>query len=424
MLTYAEIVVLLNCRLRGGERAASDYFGDMRRLMHALGDPQDRVCAVHIAGTNGKGSTAAFVSAVAQCGGKKTGLFTSPHIERYNERIRVDGQAIADGEFVRLYTQVVAAAEQLALVLPGFSMLTAMAFCYFAEQRCALMVIETGLGGRYDATNIVKRPLCCALTAIDYDHTALLGTDIASITAEKCGIIKAGVPVVALEQRDEVNEIVADMARHVSAPLTVARARSITVRSGGLDGQRFSYGHWADIAIRLNGRYQLDNAAVALSICDVLLQSQLLSSRASVIAGMSAARWPGRLEIARRGNKIIVVDGAHNPQGARMLAQFIHEQHLDDAALVFAGLRGKDTHQVVRELGRVMTQAYITTVDNPLALGCDELAEIFGEAHIPAMCCDNVRAAIHAALAASDTVVVCGTLYLLAEARAFTNFEF
>ena len=229
---------------------------------------------------------------------------------------------------------------------------------------------------------------------------------------------------MALEQRDEVNEIVADMARHVSAPLTVARARSITVRSGGLDGQRFSYGHWADIAIRLNGRYQLDNAAVALSICDVLLQSQLLSSRASVSAGMSAARWPGRLEIARRGNKIIVVDGAHNPQGARMLAQFIHEQHLDDAALVFAGLRGKDTHQVVRELGRVMTQAYITTVDNPLALGCDELAEIFGEAHIPAMCCDNVRAAIHAALAASDTVVVCGTLYLLAEARAFTNFEF
>jgi len=415
---YIRICALISSRLSGGSRAADLQLLSMRRLMLACDNPQDKVPAVHIAGTNGKGSTAAYSYNIARAAGLRTGLFISPHLERFNERIVVDGREIADVDFVRLAQTVLTLTDSLQLQLSGFALLTAMAFLYFVEQDCALMVVETGLGGRFDATNVIAAPLVSVLTAIDYDHVKLLGESLAEIAAEKCGIIKPNCPVVALRQTGVVNSIIESAARSNNSWLQWCDRADIAVSAQGLDGLQFSYQNYADLKIALVGDYQLTNAVTALlAIAAVNQSGELVIGDDAIRSGLLATRWPGRLEVFVLPDHVLIIDGAHNPHGAGSLANFIKSQFSCKVALIFGSLRTKDTGGVIQALIPVTSRAYTINIDNPLALSAATLQELFVKNGIVTTACSSMAAALTAALANQRVIVICGSLYLVAEAR-------
>ncbi|MFA6075712.1 MAG: folylpolyglutamate synthase/dihydrofolate synthase family protein [Negativicutes bacterium] len=416
---YTEICLIISSRLSGGSLSADLQFAAMRRLMQDCGNPQDKVPAVHIAGTNGKGSTAAYIYNVAYAAKLKTGLFTSPHLERFNERIAVDGNEINDVDFVRLAKLVLLSAEQLQLALSGFAVLTAMAFLYFTEQGCDLMVIETGLGGRWDATNVISQPLVSVLTAIDYDHVKILGESLAEIALEKCGIIKPGCLVVALRQTVVVNSVIEKEARRNNANLRWCSRADITVINQNLTAQRFSYTDYGALTISLLGDYQLTNALAALLAVEAVNQSGKLKTitREAICCGLSTTRWPGRLEVIVLPNHTIIIDGAHNPQGAGMLADFVNANFMDAAAVIFGSLRTKDTGSVIECLSSIAASICTVSVDNPLALTAEQLRELFLKSGKTATACSSLTEAFTVAMAQHRLIVICGSLYLIAEAR-------
>ncbi|MEI6287230.1 MAG: folylpolyglutamate synthase/dihydrofolate synthase family protein [Bacillota bacterium] len=415
---YLRICALISSKLSGGSLAADLQFAAMRQMMQACDNPQDKVPAVHIAGTNGKGSTAAYVYSIAKSARLKTGLFTSPHLERFNERIVVDGVQISDNDFIRLANSLLALAEQSQLPLSGFALLAAMAFCYFVEQGCDLMIIETGLGGRWDATNVINRPLVSVITAIDYDHVKILGETLPEIALEKCGIIKPNCPVVALWQTAVVNELIQSQADHNNSLLRWCKRADIAVGECGLTGQRFSYANYPQLEIALLGDYQLTNAVSALLAVEAINQSgKLIITNDAICAGLAAARWLGRLEVFSLPGNTIIIDGAHNSQGARTLAEFVTANFPDKVALIFGSLRTKDTIQVIRQLSTIVDEVYTVSVDNSLALSAEQLQEMFLEINISANACASLEVALAAALLSKRTIVICGSLYLVGEAR-------
>ena len=415
---YNRICALISSRLSGGSLAADLQLASMRRLMQACANPQDKVPAIHIAGTNGKGSTAAYCYNIARAAQLRIGLFISPHLERFNERIVVDEREIADADFVRLANRVMKLADSMQLPLSGFAVLTAMAFLYFAEQNCALMVVETGLGGRFDATNVIAAPLVSVLTAIDYDHVKLLGSALPQIALEKCGIIKPHCPVVALRQAGIVNSVIESAASRNNSRLRWCDRAEIVVSAQGLDGLRFSYQNYADLEIALLGDYQLTNAVTALLAMAAINQSgELVIGDEAIRAGLLATRWPGRLEVFVLPDHVLIIDGAHNPQGADSLASFLKSQFSDKVALIFGSLRTKDTVGVIQALIPVTAKAYTIDIDNPLAIPATALRELFANNAVTATACSSMAAALTAALANQRVIVLCGSLYLVAEAR-------
>ena len=391
----------------------------MKALLAALGDPQKRGRYVHIAGTNGKGSVAAFTANILQKAGFKTGLTISPYVLDFRERFQIDGQMIPPETLERLAAKVRAAAETLAETPVQFEAVTALALCWFDEEHCDVAVLETGLGGRFDATNAVENTLVAAITRIDLDHTELLGDTVEKIAAEKAGIVKPGcIAVTYPVQEKEALQAIAAACIREKADLVAPEAEDIHLRRGGLFENRMEYGGY-EVNLALPGAHQACNAAMAIEIALALWRQGLDIPDEAILEGLEATRFPARIEMLRR-QPLVLLDGSHNPAGAAALAVTLGGQKLPQKpAAVLGVLADKAAGEMLRALGESFSTIYAVTPDCPRAMSADELARLASQElpEVPVYPCADLGQALDTALGLPQGAVVCGSLYLAAQAR-------
>lgn len=360
----------------------------IRELLELLGRPQDRLKFVHVAGTNGKGSICAYLASILGAAGYRTGMFTSPYIERFEERIRVDGVMISPDELrdvtlaVREHAE--AMAEETGDHPTEFELMTAVALEHFARCGCDIVVLEVGLGGRLDSTNVIDAPEACVIARIGLDHTALLGNTLAAIAGEKAGIIKEGSAVVSWPQEPEAMAVIGHAAADRGCELRVpdfAQLEEGAIRweDGASPFRSFSYREWTDLRTGILGSYQPQNATVALEVVSVLRGRGWHIPDEAVRAGVARTRWPGRFEIVEGGSSpdgfAIVVDGGHNPQGARALADSLAEVFPGRKPVFVIGvLEDKDYPRMLEDVLPLGSAFVCVTPDNPRALPAHKLA--------------------------------------------------
>lgn len=377
-------------------------------LLSHLDNPQDRLRFVHIAGTNGKGSVATFLSCMLTKAGYKTGSYISPNMLRVNERISIDGKAITDGEMKRLFTRVEAAcvrAEADTGVYPTqFEIWTAMAFCYFAEQECDYVVLETGLGGRRDATNIVSTTELAVITHIALDHMQYLGNTIEQIAGEKAGIIKPGTRVVSARQEDGAAEVLRAACARQNSTLTFSEP----VLPGDYDGiyEILGSGGFAGVKLSLGGVNQLDNAACAIAAARALKLDD-----GAIRYGLTHAVNPGRFE---QVGERTYFDGAHNPDGVAALVRNLERYFPGrEKAYIMATMCDKDIRTSLRMLDDGAAEFYMVAVeDNERSMPADELARLAREEGLAAKAYPSMYEAYAAAQESGRLIVICGSLYL------------
>lgn len=390
----------------------------MKALLAALGDPQKRGRYVHIAGTNGKGSVAAFTANILQKAGFKTGLTISPYVLDFRERFQIDGQMIPPETLERLAAKV-RAAETLAETPVQFEAVTALALCWFDEEHCDVAVLETGLGGRFDATNAVENTLVAAITRIDLDHTELLGDTVEKIAAEKAGIVKPGcIAVTYPVQEKEALQAIAAACIREKADLVAPEAEDIHLRRGDLFENRMEYGGY-EVNLALPGAHQACNAAMAIEIALALWRQGLDIPDEAILEGLEATRFPARIEVLR-SQPLVLLDGSHNPAGAAALAATLGAQKLPQKpAAVLGVLADKAAAEMLRALGDSFSTIYAVTPDCPRAMSADELAWLASQElpEVPAYPCADLGQALDTALGLPQGAVVCGSLYLAAQAR-------
>lgn len=360
----------------------------IRELLERLGRPQDRLKFVHVAGTNGKGSICAYLASILSAAGYRTGMFTSPYIERFEERIRVDGVMISPDELrdvtlaVREHAE--AMAEETGDHPTEFELMTAVALEHFARCGCDIVVLEVGLGGRLDSTNVIDAPEACVIARIGLDHTALLGNTLAAIAGEKAGIIKEGSAVVSWPQEPEAMAVIEHAAAEHGCELRMPdfaqlEEGAVKWEDGASPFRSFSYKEWADLRTGILGSYQPQNATVALEVVDVLRGRGWRIPDEAVRAGVAQTRWPGRFEIVEGGSSpdgfAIVVDGGHNPQGARALADSLAEVFPGRKPVFVIGvLEDKDYPRMLEDVLPLGSAFVCVTPDNPRALPAHKLA--------------------------------------------------
>ncbi len=403
---YAEALARLHALGRLGVDLGLERIA---RVLGGLGDPQRRYASIHLAGTNGKGSTAAMLAACLREAGLRTGLYTSPHLCRFSERIQVDGREIPPDRVATLLERVLA----LDPALTFFEAATAIGLLHLAEEGVEVAVVETGLGGRLDATNVVA-PRVSVITRLGLDHQELLGPDLASIAREKAGIIKAGTPVVAAAAEPEAEAVLHARCAEVSAPLLLeGRDFEVTAAEDGASyrGQR---GSLAGLALALRGEHQQGNAALCLAALEVLGERGPRIPEAAIRRGLAAVRWPGRLEWI--GEHLL--DGAHNPAGARVLARYLEGQ--GRPLVVVAGILGpKDPAAVLAPILPHASALILTRPRSARALPPGELAAAARGLGYPGRITEapGLEAAL-AGVKESGPVLITGSLYLVGEARA------
>jgi dihydrofolate synthase/folylpolyglutamate synthase len=432
MLTYEQALRVIFSR-SDFERGVRPPYGErvwrlerVNELLSAVGDPQRRYHAVHVAGTKGKGSTSAMIDAMLRAAGYCSGLYTSPHLHTFRERIRLDGESISEADLIAVVEElqpVLAARPEVTV----FEIITALAMMYFAEQGVDWGVFEVGMGGRLDATNIL-RPEVAVITSISLDHVNVLGHTLAAIAGEKAGIIKPGVPVVSAPQRPEALEVVAATAAECGAPLVLAgRDWLWRILSEDLDGQRLDLyrpGHeatpeYAEVHLPLLGAHQAENAAVAVAAAEVLREGGAEISREAVRRGLETVEWPGRLEILSR-EPLVVVDGAHNPYSIGRLLEALELFGPRRLLLVFGAGQGHNPGELLTLAAPYAERVWTVQAPHPKAASAAELAAVASEAGCPAEAAPSVGAALQAAVAAATPghlVLATGSLFVVAAAK-------
>lgn len=392
----------------------------IRTLLAALGDPQDRCRFVHVAGTNGKGSTCAMIESGLRAAGRRTGLFISPHLQEPTERISLEGRPVAVECFTEAFNRVHAKVEELldagAIDLHStyFETVTAMALLIFAEAPTDIVVLEVGLGGRLDATNVV-RPELSVITQVDFDHEAFLGKSLESIAFEKAGILKPGVPAVFSRQRPEVRPVLERRAAEVSAPFTWTSGWAVSDLELDSRGSRFTLTGERTLRIRcpLAGEHQVENAvtaAVALVRVGV--------NDGAIRDGIARAQWPGRLELVSE-NPEIILDGAHNPAGARALAAYLDRFYSGRRIhLIYGAMRDKAVEEVCGILFPRAAQVIVTAPQQPRALYPQAVLQITDHPNLQTAPALREALALLPDLGPEDAVFITGSLYLVGEARA------
>jgi len=396
----------------------------MTVLMGRLGMPQTKYRTLHIAGTNGKGSTAAMTASILQAAGYRVGLYTSPHLVEFRERIRVNGEMIAESQMTQL-TEQLQSVCQPDLFPTFFEYTTAMAFQHFADSGVDVAVVEVGLGGRFDATNVVT-PLACAVTTISLDHQEYLGTTISSIAFEKAGIIKQGVPVVLGRLDDDAWQTIRQVAQERQAP--VFRLHE-DFRTEGEGPAQFSYrglgAQYDGLTCALEGRHQLDNAACALALLEAASPQGIAVTAEAVRAGLHVVDWAGRLEVVDH-RPTILLDGAHNPGAAKVLADYLTQSARSHpgrpVVLVLGMMRDKDHRGFVEPLRGLVDEVVLTQADLPRSSTAQELrASLDGllpHPHVMPSLSDAM--ALARRLATLDGLVcVTGSLMLVGECKAW-----
>ena len=410
-MTGTEAAELIHQRAWVGQKPGLER---IRRLLGKLGNPQNQLKFVHIAGSNGKGSTAAMLASVLSAAGLNTGLYTSPHLWDFRERFQVNSAPISQGELVELTAQVLDQAEDET----EFELMTAIGMLHFLRSKCDLVVLETGLGGRLDSTNVIPAPEAAVITHIGLEHTELLGDTIEKIAEEKAGIVKPGCGVVLYEQGCSIYSLFEYLCHslHSGLRLTVEPV----VLSAGLEGQTFTYRDKGPYHISLLGEYQVHNAAVVLDTVEVLRRRGWNIPEDAVVQGLDRARWPGRMELVRRAPDVIL-DGGHNPQCMEALARALGELYPEKKLVFLTGvLADKNWSAMVGELLPLAKEFVAITPDSPRAMPAQDLAEYMENQGVKAVSCETVQEGVDRAMEAAGpegAVCVCGSLYIIGEAR-------
>ncbi|HEY6464934.1 MAG TPA: folylpolyglutamate synthase/dihydrofolate synthase family protein [Candidatus Acidoferrales bacterium] len=418
----------------GGAQVQKFGLHNITTLSAALGNPHRAIPCAHIAGTNGKGSTAAMLESILRAAGLCTGLYTSPHLERVNERIRISGQDVSDARFAAAWTRVHSAIESLmasgalAAHPTYFECVTAMAFLIFAEKKLDFAVYEVGLGGRLDSTNIVI-PEVAVITSIDFDHESMLGHTIPEIAAEKAGIIKADVKVVSSVERPEARAVIAERCREVGAQLTeidtlyrIKFTHSVDGRSQAIAAPRRETGPNLAVNPPLPGQFQVRNALGAATSARILRERGFPITDEAIERGIRDVRWPGRLE-KLSDHPTIYLDGTHNPAGARELVKFWRENFAGRRILlVYGTVRDKAVDEIAGLLFPRAESVILTAPRQPRAISADVLAEMTSHLAVRFVVEPDPQLALERAIETAspgDAVFATGSLYLVGEWRSF-----
>ena len=393
----------------------------IRQLLKLLGDPQKELKFVHIAGTNGKGSTAAMTASILCKAGYRAGLFTSPYIYRFHERIQMDGKQIADEKLLPLILKVKALAETMEEMPTEFEFVTALAMEYYRQERCPIVVLEVGMGGRIDATNAIDAPEVAVITNIGLDHTDALGDTLPKIAANKAGIIKEGCHAVVYRGGADVESVYEQLCAQLGCPLRKADFDSLKLHSCDLFGQTFDCGGRKNLELPLLGDHQLHNAAVVLSVIDALKERGWSISEENIRDGLRDVTWPGRFDIVCR-QPLFIIDGGHNPQCIQALVKNIDDYLADRKVIALTGvLADKDYGEMFRPVMEKVSAFVCITPDNPRRLPAAELAQHLRAAGADAVACDTVKEAVETAkaMAGEQGAVLCfGSLYSIGDIKA------
>ena len=385
-------------------------------LCEKLGHPEKELKFIHVAGTNGKGSFCSMISSILKAAGYTVGLYTSPFIRVFNERMQINGENIADEELAEITALVKPYADSMQDTPTEFELITAIAFEYFRRHKCDVVVLETGMGGRLDSTNIIESSLLSVITGIALDHTAFLGDTVQAIAKEKAGIIKEDRPVLFGGEDEVAATVIKETAKQRNAAFYRTEYTRLANIRATLDGTRFDYKDRNDLDLRLLGLYQPKNAALVLDAVDILNENGFLIPESAVKEGLQKAVWHARFEIVGR-DPLVIFDGAHNPQGIEQAVKSVKQYFGDEKVyLLTAVLKDKDYTGIAKMLSEIADKAFTMTPDSPRALDAKEYASVLKTAGIPSTAFDSIPTAFATAKATAKKdgkpLICLGSLYV------------
>lgn len=400
----------------------------IERFCEILGNPEKKLKVIHVGGTNGKGSTTTFISKILEDAGYRVGVYTSPYIERFTERIRINKDEIPESEVARLVTEMVPHVETLVsegLEHPTeFEVITAVAFKYFAEQNVDFVVLEVGLGGRFDATNVVD-PLIAAITTISLDHVNVLGDNVATIAYEKAGIIKKDKPLVLYPQEESAEKVIMDVCSEMNTKLYKVNDIKHEVTSESVNGTEYNLTglvNYENVKIAMLGHHQVMNTKTAILVIKALRDLGYSISDENIYNGLKSATWPARFEVLTK-DPIIVLDGGHNVQGIEALVDSINKYFPNKKIKITCGmLSDKDYNKMTSDLLSIGDNFITVTPNNDRALTADELCDIIKANGKEAKAAKDIKEAVDIALETrsdDEMLVFCGSLYMIGEVRVY-----
>ena len=411
-MTYEEAIAYIHGMYWRGSKLGLVRVTELCAL---LDNPQDQLRFIHVAGTNGKGSTCAMLSRILCAQGYRTGLFVSPYVDRFNERIQFNNEPIADDELAEIITDLKPVVESMENAPTEFEVITAAAFLYYVRKKCDYVVLEVGLGGELDSTNIIKTPLLSIITAIDYDHMHILGNTIQEIAHAKAGIIKDNGTVLFYGQHPDALPVIEEACKKHHASLHVVDRSTLKEGTYDLHGQTFDYKTYRDLKLGLLGKYQMRNAATVIDAVELLREKGVEISDEALRTGLRETVWPARFELLREEPPFFV-DGGHNPHGVRGTVETYQRLFPDCKAKIIMGMmRDKDVSQSIGLLLPIAQEFYTVTPNNDRAMPAEELAKLIRSFGATATSFSSVADAIETAARGEEPSLAVGSLYMAGE---------
>ncbi len=394
----------------------------IQKLCDFLGNPQDTLKFIHVAGTNGKGSFCAMLSQILIDAGYKVGTYTSPYILEFNERISINGEMISNGDLTEICEYIKPFADQMEDKVTEFELITAIAFEYFRREKCDIVVLECGLGGKYDATNIITTPVLSVITGVDFDHQNFLGNTIEQIADEKSGIIKNGIRCLWCGDSHAAEKIIENTAKSKNSELVRSNHNEIKILKTHLDGTEFDFADLKNLFIPLLSLYQPYNAANAITAAKLLNKSGFTIREENIKNGLRKVRWKARFEVIN-SSPLVIFDGSHNPQGVCATIDSIKHYFDNKKVNILTGvMKDKDYRFIAKTISEVADNVYCITPDNPRALTAEEYCSVFQELGTTAFSFNNIKSALNSALSNNNIPLICmGSLYMYGEIYNIIN---
>ena len=415
-MTYKEALEYIHSVTWLGSRPGLSRIAE---LCEKMNNPQDSLRFVHVAGTNGKGSFSCMLSEVLREAGYRVGLFTSPFIKEFNERIRINGENIADEDLAAVTEYVRGFADTMEDLPTEFELITAIALEYFRRQNCDIVVLEVGMGGRLDSTNVINTPILSVITEISLDHTGMLGDTVEAIAAEKAGIIKTGVPVMFSGTDTRARAVIANTAQRMGCAITYPAYDTLLVEQSSIEGSTFTYKGKSGYTISLAGLYQPRNAAAVICAVEALRRGGYAISDEALRTGLACARWSARFELLRR-NPVIIYDGGHNPGGVSVSFGSVARYFPNTKCTVLTGIMAdKDYAETVEISAPYIARAFTVTPNVPRALNGEAYADTYRAHGVEATSCESIESGVAAATddarREGRPLIIFGSLYMYAD---------
>lgn len=413
-MNYKEALEYIHAISSLGSRPGLDR---ITKLLSRLKNPEKRLRFVQVAGTNGKGSVSVMLSEILSEAGYKVGLYTSPYIVRFNERIKIDGNSISDEDLAQITEKVKAEAEKMADHPTEFELITAVALEYYKEKKCDIVILEAGMGGRYDATNAVENTILSVITGISLDHTDYLGDTIEKIASEKAGIIKNNAPVIFGGVNETARKVIKEEADGKRSEFLTSERDALTDISVSSEGINFNYKNYKGLKLSMVGSYQPVNAAIVLKAVEVLKEKGFNVEEKMIREALNRVRWPARMEKISE-DPIIYYDGGHNREGVEAAVQSVKAIFGEEKVYVISGvMRDKEYDFIAKRLSSVAKKVFTVTPENPRSLPSNEFAKVFTEVPSEGFSTieEGVKAAVTAAKKDSSAILVSGSLYMYSD---------